>query len=585
MFSLLEPYYNDVPDHIELSLPGLSAEVCAFNRRGTLLAIGTTDGQVIVWDVETRAEAKRFTGHHYDKINSVSWSLSGRYILSASDDGRCCRWDVLAGSLSRIIQVAAPYHHMKLCQLHPRNPSLAVLSSPPNQPVLLHLDTLNDGSKAHVIDTHSVATTPALTPDLSPIHSFVTPINYALADDSLPSNEDGDATKTSDATAADEQTMNDSNGTEEKENTKFKKPHKRTGRTQNEVYAIATYDRYGQHLLAGTSNGSIVVHDAVTMDVLQTLERAGMRSSNIIQISLNRQNNKLAVTNAGGAIRLFAKDAETNQYTFVRMYQDSITRRKWAACVFNGTSDYLIAVSNDNASTYAIHIWQADIYSTGALLKVLSGRSKSGESITDITCHPTRPLLATPLDPSGSLHIWSKHYAQNWTAFAPDFEELPNNEEYIEREDEFDIKPPETSDDHLYATDVDIVDVTSSSTAVGYLSDDEPDQVNYLPIEITADEAVTKRYNDRLQAKRTAVEQRQKAQTEIAERSKPQIDTVPQPTPDASEPIKQNGIIASANGVELRATSTSQPTLTAALPASATAADSTSTADHEMTAS
>jgi COMPASS component SWD1 len=40
---------------------------------------------------------------------------------------------------------------------------------------------------------------------------------------------------------------------------------------------------------------------------------------------------------------------------------------------------------------------------------------------------------------SGSIHLWTRTYPDNWAAFAPGFEELEENVEYDEREDEFDI--------------------------------------------------------------------------------------------------------------------------------------------------
>jgi COMPASS component SWD1 len=40
---------------------------------------------------------------------------------------------------------------------------------------------------------------------------------------------------------------------------------------------------------------------------------------------------------------------------------------------------------------------------------------------------------------AGEINIWQTSTIEAWSAFAPGFEELEENREYIEREDEFDL--------------------------------------------------------------------------------------------------------------------------------------------------
>ena len=57
--------------------------------------------------------------------------------------------------------------------------------------------------------------------------------------------------------------------------------------------------------------------------------------------------------------------------------------------------------------------------------------------------HPLRPLVAACGLETGRVYLWSIITPQRWSALAPDFAEVEENVEYIEREDEFDIHPIE----------------------------------------------------------------------------------------------------------------------------------------------
>ena len=87
----------------------------------------------------------------------------------------------------------------------------------------------------------------------------------------------------------------------------------------------------------------------------------------------------------------------------------------------------------NSATDHHVYIW--DMH--GHLINILGQGEKVSDGALHFACHPTRPILATCAK-SGAVYVWTKRYSENWSAFAPDFKELEENIEYVEREDEFD---------------------------------------------------------------------------------------------------------------------------------------------------
>jgi len=115
-----------------------------------------------------------------------------------------------------------------------------------------------------------------------------------------------------------------------------------------------------------------------------------------------------------------------------RELQDKVTRLQWSHASFSSASEHVIGTAN-SATDHSIYIW--DLH--GHLAAMLNGPK---DGAIHFACHPTRPILACCAR-SGTVYIWTKRYSENWSAFAPDFKELEENEEYEEREDEFDVQP------------------------------------------------------------------------------------------------------------------------------------------------
>eukprot|EP00455_Lapot_gusevi_P019745 TRINITY_DN21031_c0_g1_i1.p1 TRINITY_DN21031_c0_g1~~TRINITY_DN21031_c0_g1_i1.p1 ORF type:complete len:128 (-),score=16.26 TRINITY_DN21031_c0_g1_i1:20-403(-) len=94
--SFADLFQYEFPDIIEHCLEGGFATCCAFNRRGTLMAVGCNSGQIVIWDFDTRGIAKTLDGHQRP-VSSVSWSRNGRKLLTGCGDRSVRLWDVVSG--------------------------------------------------------------------------------------------------------------------------------------------------------------------------------------------------------------------------------------------------------------------------------------------------------------------------------------------------------------------------------------------------------------------------------------------------------------------------------------------------------
>ncbi len=80
---------------MEFSPHGAVSSV-ALSPNGKILATGSWDQVVKLWDVETRQVVRKIRGGHGDYINYVTFSPDGRQLATASDDKTVALWDVAA---------------------------------------------------------------------------------------------------------------------------------------------------------------------------------------------------------------------------------------------------------------------------------------------------------------------------------------------------------------------------------------------------------------------------------------------------------------------------------------------------------
>lgn len=229
--------------------------------------------------------------------------------------------------------------------------------------------------------------------------------------------------------------------------------------------SCASFDALGNRIYAVTKSGTVLGFDVTqfwtvvvsnynTHHPIPTIEPTMViprnfgnkggdapSSSSLISVwhlIVSRNDKFLIVNSSDGTIRLYNTAECWNSTTAITndiikptwIFQDVVTKVKFASCDLSGDGEYVVGGANGADNKYELHIWNT---STGALMDKLTGASTK---LYSVAWHPTRSFLAVACS-DGLVDVWGPRI--NWTAFAPDFQALPTNVEYIEREDEFDV--------------------------------------------------------------------------------------------------------------------------------------------------
>ena len=73
---------------------GDNLQTITFSPDGKLLATGSTDGKIHMWDIRTGALLRTCDGHNNQIIKAVAFSKDGKLLASGADDGNVVIWNV-----------------------------------------------------------------------------------------------------------------------------------------------------------------------------------------------------------------------------------------------------------------------------------------------------------------------------------------------------------------------------------------------------------------------------------------------------------------------------------------------------------
>ncbi|CAI2184240.1 12074_t:CDS:2 [Funneliformis geosporum] len=311
---LRSPFESDYPAKLEATVRDGPVRCISFNKRGTMLAGGCSDGYCIIWDFQSMSIIRKMRCH-VSSVTSVSWSRNGRCILSSGEDHKCVYWDITKGT-QKWIRFDGP---VLMSQMHPRNNFIFVASIYQDSPVIVEIG-----------DT---------------IRRFPLPTNAEPLSD-----------------------VNNSSITLLEETYLLLMLGNNTPLYSKTV--VCRYDKRGNRILTGTNKGYLNVIDPNTRRILDNPKLSHLSIRNI---SVSRNGKAVAVNISDKTIRLYGLDDEGMDIKSELQFAETVNKDNWNQCCFSQNGDYLIGGSGKLAA-HEIFIWDRR---TTRLVQVLQGPNET----------------------------------------------------------------------------------------------------------------------------------------------------------------------------------------------------------------
>ncbi|PWZ02861.1 WD40 repeat-like protein [Testicularia cyperi] len=527
---LLNPFTIDIPDSVAATLETADCSVCSFNHgngvfKGQYLAVGRTDGLITIWDLETRS-VLRILSAHVKTVSSLCWSSYNRYLASSSTDGNVVVWDLSAKSVAGPVTTASSQPSIGF-NFDTSDPNQSASNhQSQSQSQFQHHALPFSSERKHTVRFDAPVSSVNIAPGdsrrllvvLSTQEAYLVDLteqvmikkrrrqqqlNPAHANGTTDHSQSNGIASSSYAPA----TSSNGGNTEadfdvhvEDIPQSYKKiklvNNQAGGGTEEESgsgITSAKFTRDGRFVVAGTSRGSLYIFDAATGQIVDTDEDKSLSTtSGVKELSFDAAGRHLVVNCGDRAIRILSVTTKADlanpfddgergtldsdgfhgergkrrktglRLILLHKIQDMIQRTAWVNVGFSPDSDYIFAGAAHKAA-HNVYIWDR---SSGTLVKILEGPK---DWLVGADWHPSRPVLAS-VSNTGTIYVWFTPTEEIWSAYAPGFEELEENEEYQEREDEFDFSDLTSKDrirqEEQEAADVRVVEPKASASAL-----------------------------------------------------------------------------------------------------------------------
>lgn len=379
-FSVLKEY----PEKLTHTIQNPLITTCLqFSPGGHYLALGSVNGSVMIFDMDTRRPmhvlGAEIGGAHSRAVQSIQWSNNdddeiGRYIVTSGRDWYVKVWDIRTpGAPIYQLQFDGPIWS---CQWVGSAKETSIKDK--------LVATVFEEQDAYYID---------------PIQGMKWPLRPSLNDDSM---------------AVDNETED-----------------------QGYVLTSKVHPMLPNVVITGSSKGWIEFYE-INGDnenpKFALLHSEKISNSNVKDIIISNNGDRIAINCSDRTIRQYTLTYSESQFTLTpeHKYQDVINKLQWNGIVFsNKSGDYLVA-STHGSSTHELYLWET---TSGSLVRVLEGAE---EELMDIDWNYQSMTIASNGFETGDVYIWSLVIPPKWSALAPDFEEVEENVDYREKEDEFD---------------------------------------------------------------------------------------------------------------------------------------------------